>query len=290
MAYIGSIPSVQASAVRARDDLTCDGTQICFPLSQNVAGSFESNITVVLNHVLQEPVDAYTVINTQTLTLTSVSGSFTLNETVTGGTSSAQATVIKVNASSLVVRVTSVAAFSISETITGGTSGETATVSASDTNTGGGLLFASAPASASSLYVVFEGNATYDAIPSAGSVGPTQLTENLRNFTVDTFTGNGSTTTYSLNASPATANAIMVTVDGIYQTPTTNYSISGSDLIFTSAPDNLASITVVHLGFSTVSRTTVPDGSITTEKLAANEDWGLITGVVGSSLDFGSIA
>lgn len=290
MAYIGSIPSYQTSAVRTRDEFTADGTQICFALSQQVAGSYESNVTVVLNNVLQQPVEAYTIINTKTLTLTSITGTFTLNETVTGGTSSAEGTVIKVEPTYIIVRMVSSASFSTSETVTGGSSTATATVSAVDTNTGKGLLFDSAPTNSSAIYVVFEGNATYDNIPFAGSVGPTQLSENLRNFTVDTFTGNGSNDTFSLTDAPASANSILVSVDGSVKTATTDYSISGTDLIFVTPPNNSTAITVIHLGFSTVSRLTVPDNSISTAKLVGSEDWGQVDGVVGSSLDFGGLS
>jgi len=288
MPYIGSIPSYQTTAIRTRDDFSGDGTQICFALSQQVAGSFESNVTVVLNNVLQQPVEAYTIIDTTTLTLTSITGVFALNETVTGGTSSAEGTVIEVGSTHIVVRLTSANTFSTSESVT--SSSASATTSTVDLNTGRGLLFSTAPINSSVIYVVYEGNATYDNVPSAGSVGPTQLTENLRNFTVDTFTGNGTSDTFSLSVEPATANALMVTVNGLHKTPTTDYSISGTDLIFTSPPSNSTAITVMHLGFSTVSRVTVPDASITTEKFAGNEDWGQIDGVVGSSLDFGGIA
>ena len=80
MAYIGSIPAYQASGVRPRDEFTCDGTQICFALSQTVPGSFESSVTVVLDNVPQQPVEAFTVVDTKTLTFSAVTGTFTVNE------------------------------------------------------------------------------------------------------------------------------------------------------------------------------------------------------------------
>ncbi|MFY8211417.1 MAG: hypothetical protein ACOVLB_01945, partial [Candidatus Nanopelagicus sp.] len=118
MAYIGSIPAYQASGVRPRDEFTADGTQICFPLSQSVPGSFESGVTIVLDNVPQQPVEAFTVVDTRTLTLTSISGTFTVNETVTGGTSAATGTVLKVNLNNIVIRGLT-GTFSSSETITG---------------------------------------------------------------------------------------------------------------------------------------------------------------------------
>lgn len=269
MAYIGSIPAYQAAGVRPRDEFVGDGTQTCFALSQTVPGSFESNVTIVVDNVPQQPVESFTIVDTKTLTLTSITGTFSVNETVTGGTSSATGTVIKVNLNNIVVKQAT-GTFSNSETITGGTSSATATTTAVDTNTGAGVLFSEAPLSASVIYVVHEGNATYNLVPVAGSVGPTQLSENLRNFTVDTFTGDGTTTSFTLSAEPASANSILVFVQGIMQTRTDNYTLSGSVVTFTSAPDSSAAISVVHLGFTSVSRVAVPDGSITTSKLADN--------------------
>ena len=269
MAYIGSIPAYQASGVRPRDEFTADGTQICFPLSQSVPGSFESGVTIVLDNVPQQPVEAFTVVDTRTLTLTSISGTFTVNETITGATSAATGTVLKVNLNNIVIRGLT-GTFSSSEGITGGSSSATATTTSVTINEGSGILFSEAPTAASILYVVHEGNATYNLVPTAASVGPSQLADNLRNFTVDTFTGDGTTTTFTLSDTPSSANSLLVMVDGIVQTRTTNYTLSGAVVTFTDAPDSSAAITIIHLGFSTISRTGLVDGSVTTSKIADN--------------------
>lgn len=269
MAYIGSIPAYQASGVRPRDEFTADGTQICFPLSQSVPGSFESSVTIVLDNVPQQPVEAFTVVDTRTLTLTSISGTFTVNETITGATSAATGTVLKVNLNNIVIRGLT-GTFSSSEGITGGSSSATATTTNVTINEGSGILFSEAPTAASILYVVHEGNATYNLVPTAASVGPSQLADNLRNFTVDTFTGDGTTTTFTLSDTPSSANSLLVMVDGIVQTRTTNYTLSGAIVTFTDAPDSSAAITIIHLGFSTISRTGLVDGSVTTSKIADN--------------------
>jgi Phage T7 tail fibre protein len=267
MAYIGSPPAYQASGVRPRDEFTADGTQICYPLSQSVPGSFESGVTIVLDNVPQQPVEAFTVVDTTTLTFTAVTGTFTKNETVTGGTSSATGTVLKVNLGSIVVRGLT-GTFANGETITGGSSSASGTSAVVSTNTGSGILFSEIPASGAFLYVVHEGNATYNLVPAAASVSATQLADNLRNFTVDTFTGDGSTTAFALSAIPASGNAILVSVDGIFQTVTTNYTLSSNTVTFTAAPDSGSAITIIHLGFSTASRTGLVDGSVTTAKIA----------------------
>jgi hypothetical protein len=60
------------------------------------------------------------------------------------------------------------------------------------------------------------------------------------NYTVDNFTGDGSTLTFGpLSAAVAGDDQVIVFVGSIYQTPTTTYSITGGgndDITFTSAP------------------------------------------------------
>jgi len=130
------------------------------------------------------------------------------------------------------------------------------------------LIFSEAPANGAAIYVIHKGEATYNLQPSTGSVTAATLDPVLRNFTVNTFTGNGSTTTYTLTDTPYSANSILVTVDGITQTASTNYTVSGTTLDFgASAPDSGSVITVVHLGFSSGNKA-VMDGSITPVKLS----------------------
>lgn len=56
-----------------------------------------------------------------------------------------------------------------------------------------------------------------------------------QNDYVNSFTGNGSNTVFSLSNGSTTNNAI-VTINGVVQQPTTVYSISGQTLTLTSAP------------------------------------------------------
>ena len=51
----------------------------------------------------------------------------------------------------------------------------------------------------------------------------------------DTFSGNGSTTDFTLSI-PATTNSVNVYVENVAQEPTTAYTISGTTLSFTAAP------------------------------------------------------
>ena len=54
-------------------------------------------------------------------------------------------------------------------------------------------------------------------------------------ITSETFDGDGSTTAFTLSAE-ATTNTVFVNLNGVLQTPTTAYSVSGTTLTFTEAP------------------------------------------------------
>ena len=58
------------------------------------------------------------------------------------------------------------------------------------------------------------------------------------NATSAIFTGDGSTTNFTLPISIANLNNVIVTLNGLVQAPATHYIISGSTLAFTSAPYN----------------------------------------------------
>jgi len=49
-------------------------------------------------------------------------------------------------------------------------------------------------------------------------------------YTVDTFTGNGSATTFTLSEAPASDSALIVVIDNVIQQPTTNFTVSGTTL------------------------------------------------------------
>ena len=54
-------------------------------------------------------------------------------------------------------------------------------------------------------------------------------------LTNDTFDGDGSDTTFTLSESAST-NTVIVTLNGVVQVPTTDYTVSGTTLTFTTAP------------------------------------------------------
>ena len=72
---------------------------------------------------------------------------------------------------------------------------------------------------------------------------------------VDTFTGNGSTTSFTLSKTPPDNRNILVTIDGVVQYPsdaanTRSYTLSENVMTFVSSPGNGTSIQVRHIGYA----------------------------------------
>lgn len=72
---------------------------------------------------------------------------------------------------------------------------------------------------------------------------------------IDTFTGTGALTNFTLSKTPANSQNLLVTIDGVVQYPseagiTRAYSLQDSVLIFSSAPVNGTDIQVRHIGFA----------------------------------------
>lgn len=67
---------------------------------------------------------------------------------------------------------------------------------------------------------------------------------------VDEFSGDGSTLAFTMSQSESVDSAILVSIGGVYQQPTTNYTVSGTTITFTSPPPapgiNPNKIVVVH--------------------------------------------
>jgi len=68
-------------------------------------------------------------------------------------------------------------------------------------------------------------------------------------YTSANFTGDGSDTTFTIDAGRA-VNDVLVVVNGLTLVPTDDYTISGTTLTFATAPANLAEITVRYLRLS----------------------------------------
>jgi hypothetical protein len=80
-----------------------------------------------------------------------------------------------------------------------------------------------------------------DLVPKDGT---DYTEERLELFNVQYFTGDGSTLTFTLNATGMTADGIAVFVDNVRKTAFADYSVSGTTLTFVLKPTNNGSITV----------------------------------------------
>ena len=79
---------------------------------------------------------------------------------------------------------------------------------------------------------------------------------------IDTFTGTGALTDFTLSKTPANSQNLLVTIDGVVQYPseagiTRAYSLQDSVLIFSSAPANGTDIQVRHIGFAGATSSSV---------------------------------
>jgi hypothetical protein len=91
------------------------------------------------------------------------------------------------------------------------------------------LTFTTAPASSAEI--------TFRYLPIPGA------------YTSANFTGNGSSTTITIDSGRA-VNDVLVVVNGLTLVPTDDYTISGTTLTFATAPANNAEITVRYLRLS----------------------------------------
>ena len=130
----------------------------------------------------------------------------------------------------------------------------------------------SVPASTDTIYVTHRGVGSLNITPAAGTVDSVALADNLRSGVVNSFTGSqatNSSTELTLTEEPLNAQSIMVYVNGVYQKPTTNYTVSGTTLTFTGALASSDEIDVHHLSIRT-GVVHVADGSVTSAKLDTN--------------------
>jgi len=81
-----------------------------------------------------------------------------------------------------------------------------------------------------------------------GTVFKSVAKEGNTSITQDSFTGDGSTTAFTMSTS-VTSNQtqrIVVAVGNVYQNPASAYTLSGTTITFTSPPANAETITVIH--------------------------------------------
>ena len=223
MSYIGNQAENKVSPAFMRETLTPDGSATYFDLIHDVPGYNAETLLVTVNNVIQEPANAYTILNDANLRPRR-------------------------------------------------------------------LNFGVALASTDTLYVVHRGSGELYHTPPSNSVGTSALQDNLRSGNVDSFTATAAQTAFTLSEIPYNAASIDVYVNGIYQKPDTNYTVTGSSTTLTLSSGVLVNDEVdVHHNTLRTTITQVPDGSITSAKLDTNIAIGGTLAVTGASTLTGNV-
>lgn len=314
MSYIGGTKSLLILGSNTKDDLIpSGGNSTSFELSQEVPGGYESSITVVKQKYTVEPLvssattisieagtdTSYKVISCDTTSIatvlaaklrlgdklliqTSISGSYYNNtftiiglsfdgtsieiqiQTIGSGTAQTIATGTELSLSAGQLKDWEILEPEIDYVVSGTGSVQNRMLTLSE-----------AIQSNDKAYVLHKGEATYNLVPSVKSVGPEQLSENLRAFTCDRYTGNATQTTFALSNTDRhdyaviDAKTLLVTVDkelsdsdadgllGDWILDSTRDSDGKQTITFHTAPSPGAKIRILHLGFSTISRRAV---------------------------------
>ena len=214
MAYIGKKPSDITRAIATNDTFTGDGSTTTFTLSQGAASA--NDLTVVVNNVRQEP---------------GASKSYTLTAPTSLVFNVAPASADEIYVINPTQIESIVNAGAVSDGIITNAklaqdliSGETEETTSADDDVI--LMF---DTSASALRKVTKTNFSPALTYTAGSA-----------------TGDGSTTVFTINSGRAVAD-VLVIVNGVVLVPTTDYTISGTNLTFATAPGASAEIQFRYL-------------------------------------------
>ena len=299
MSYIGNAKSPLIFGPNTRDDIVPDGTKTIFDLSQEVPGGYEENITVIRQKYITRSVVKNTTnlvfennvlgdqISTTDQDLAAALSRFAPGDfLIIAGPSSVDSlgtygvTAVDYNGTDISITVDGnilpADSGDVNVEIIHGyydnwevlQPGTDYTISGIGSLYNKQIGFSSAPKEEEKIYVLHRGEATYNFVPTAGSVGPDQLQQNLRNFVVDRHTGTGSQVNFSLSQPAIDSKSLLVTVDGVIVdgdslgfssgTWSLTETSSGSGIFdritFDVAPAVGKIIRILHLGFSTVSR------------------------------------
>lgn len=136
----------------------------------------------------------------------------------------------------------------------GGGGGGSSSNSFATINVNSSLILATSPTD--TLSFVAGNNVTISACTISKTITINSTASSVLESTVDTFTGDGSNTAFTLSTTPATINYTTAVVGGVTQ-PRSAYSVVGTTLTFTSAPANNQIIEVTTIGTSNTTLYTV---------------------------------
>ena len=258
MAYIGRTPAYGAFE---KQSITADGSTTTFALDFTVGSS--SSIMVSIAGVMQEPETAYSISGGGSNIVFSTAP--TSGDTVfivflglsrdVGDLSTGSIT----NKTELAEQRADDDLFLVYDSSEGVLKKIQASNVASDLDINSTTALAEEPASGDKFIV-------YDATAGANRAVEYQYINPSLTYTNGTFTGDGSTTTITID-SGRSVDDVMVSVNGFIFVPTDDYTISGTTLTFATAPVSGAEISVRYLplaGASSYSNDTATgDGSTT---------------------------
>jgi len=258
MAYIGRTPAYGAFE---KQSITADGSTTTFALDFTVGSS--SSIMVSIAGVMQEPETAYSISGGGTNIVFSTAP--TSGDTVfivflglsrdVGDLSTGSIT----NKTELAEQRADDDLFLVYDSSAGELKKIQASNVASDLDIDNTTALAEEPASGDKFIV-------YDATAGANRAVEYQYINPSLTYTNGTFTGDGSTTTITID-SGRSVDDVMVSVNGFIFVPTDDYTISGTTLTFTVAPVSGAEISVRYLPLAGASSytndTATGDGSTT---------------------------
>ena len=113
---------------------------------------------------------------------------------------------------------------------------------------------------------------------------------NIRKLDDISASFNGITTSFSITSNgtaltPPSPQSLIINLGGVVQDPSDDYSVSGSNLIFSTPPANGLTFSGVSLG-PAITINTIPDGTVTDGSLIVSNNLNVV-GVVTASAFFG---
>lgn len=279
----------------SRESFTGDGTTTAFTLTAGYAG--QNDVFVFVDGVIQYPGTHFTITGT-TLTFTGapvnqsqilIHGTSPVGTTVTPGDGTVTSDKLAASAYTrdIFTGNGSTSAYNLSSTtgspfapfvFVGGVLQDPTTHyvinSVSSPNT---ITFTSNVPTGTEAVIVY-GPVNVTGIPSDGAITTNKFSPSV--FTMDTFTGNGVASSFTLSVATTNPKNLWVTVAGVIQTPTTAYTTNNLTLSFTGTPANGAPIVVRHIiggatsvpADNSVTSSKIVDGTITKLDLAFNPE------------------
>lgn len=162
MSYLSTGIPHQIGSVTARDSFTGNGTKTYFALSQEVPASDGNSVFVFVNNTIKKSSSDYTLVDGYVVTHGSISGTFTLDETVNIG-STGVGKLIQITPSFVVLLTSGTMSNSL---ISGVSSSATTTITDFSNREGINLHFTSAPINTADIFVIHNTKLYYRRPPN----------------------------------------------------------------------------------------------------------------------------